>query len=290
MFTLGYTGVFGLYCGIASIVKVFRIVKSVFVCLIFICSIILVISLLLKTGVHFNKYGMFLLGVVGQTLASNLEEYRGKDEGRGRDLVAKLDLWDVSDRILGSKDPGCCVVFFLRQGDQNRSYDWQGYLIDGITDLVIVMITYYKRVDCSLMLVLIIYVTKHLGGLGGGVTRSVNYLSVIKSIYWGSFVCLACIGSIILVISLLLRTGVCFDKYGMFLLGVVGQTLANSLTGYGVRVRTEEGTWSPSWTFWLSLIGSWDPRIQDVVLFSCSARVTRIGTISSMASLTSLLS
>ena len=153
---------------ITGIVKDLSIIKSIywgsFVCLACIGSIILVISLLLRTGVCFDKYGVFLLGVVGQTLANSLMGSGGEDEGRGRDLVSKLDLLVVSDRILGSKDPGCCVVFFLRQGDQDRNYDWQGYLIDGITDLVIIMITYYKRVDCSLMLVLIIYVAGHLGG------------------------------------------------------------------------------------------------------------------------------
>ena len=54
-----------------------------------------VISLLLKTDVRFDKYGMFLLGVVGQTLANSLMAYGGKGEDRGRDLVSKLDLWDV---------------------------------------------------------------------------------------------------------------------------------------------------------------------------------------------------
>ena len=130
------------------------VIKSIY-CL---ACIILVISLLLRTGVCFDKCGRFLLGVVVQTLANSLMGSGGENEGRGRDLVSRLDLLVVFGRILGSQGPGWCVVYFLRQGVQAGN----------ITDLVIVMITHYKRVDCSLMLVLIIYVTEHLGGLGGG--------------------------------------------------------------------------------------------------------------------------
>ena len=35
---------------------------------------------------------------------------RRGDEGRVRDLIAKLGLWDVPDGIPGSRGPGCRVI------------------------------------------------------------------------------------------------------------------------------------------------------------------------------------
>ena len=77
--------------------------------------IVLVVSLV---GVCFDKCERFVVRVIDRTLGNSLMGSGGGDEGRGRDLVFRLDFLVVFGRILGSQSPGWCVANFLHQGGQ----------------------------------------------------------------------------------------------------------------------------------------------------------------------------